>query len=142
MSTDLGYMIEDLIEGRIEEAFISLRTDFREAFKGQTIVDVDGADGTFAESTAFQFEFANGTELTFEADPFSTLDVERDRRILGRKIVDTVWDRSIDHGDGYADHVLRFDVVFEDGEDWNLFEARGPKMVDLTGRVGKVETTD
>ena len=77
MGKDMGWMVEDLLEGRVREVHLTTRSDFTEAFKGQTIVDYGKIDGTF-----------------------------------------------------------------EDGEDWGIFEAVGPKRVDLTGLMTKVETTD
>lgn len=140
MSKDMGWMVEDLLEGRVREAHLTTRSDFMEAFKGQTIVDYGKVDGTFEDQDAYRFDFANGTRLDMQADPFSDMDVDQSRKILGRKIAEVRWSRTVDAD--YRDHVLRLDVTFEDGEDWGIFEAVGPKMVDLTGLMTKVETTD
>ena len=140
MSKDVGWMVEDLLEGRVREAHLMTRSDFTEAFKGQTIVDYGKIAGTFEEPDAYRFDFANGTRLDMQADPFSDMDVDQSRKILGRRIAEVRWSRTVDAD--YQDHVLRLDVTFEDGEDWGIFEAAGPKMVDLTGLMTKVETTD
>lgn len=140
MSKDMGWMVEDLLEGRVREAHLMTRSDFTEAFKGQTIVDYGKIAGTFEDQDAYRFDFANGTRLDMQADPFSDMDVDQSRKILGRKIAEVRWSRTVDAD--YQDHVLRLDVTFEDGEDWGIFEAVGPKMVDLTGLMTKVETTD
>ena len=140
MSKDMGWMVEDLLEGRVREAHLTTRSDFMEAFKGQTIVDYGKVDGTFEDQDAYRFDFANGTRLDMQADPFSDMDVDQSRKILGRKIAEVRWSRTVDAD--YRDHVLRLDVTFEDGEDWGIFEAVGPKMVDLTGLMTKAETTD
>lgn len=140
MSKDMGWMVEDLLEGRVREAHLTTRSDFVEAFKGQTIVDYGKIAGTFEESDAYRFDFANGTRLDMQADPFSDMDVDQSRKILGRRIAEVRWSRTVDAD--YQDHLLRIDVTFEDGEDWGIFEAAGPKMVDLTGLMTRVETTD
>ena len=140
MSEDMGWMVEDLLEGRVREAHLTTRSDFTEAFKGQTIVDYGKIAGTFEEQDAYRFDFANGTRLDMQADPFSDMDVDQSRKILGRKVAEVRWSRTV--GADYQDHVLRLDVTFEDGEDWGIFEAEGPKRVDLTGLMTKVETTD
>lgn len=140
MSKDMGWMVEDLLEGRVREAHLTTRSDFMEEFKGQTIVDYGKVAGTFEESDAYRFDFDNGTRLDMQADPFSDMDVDQSRKILGRRIAEVRRSRTVDAD--YQDHVLRLDVTFEDGEDWGIFEAEGPKMVDLTGLMTKVETTD
>lgn len=140
MSKDMGWMVEDLLEGRVREAHLTTRSDFTEAFKGQTIVDYGKIAGIFEESDAYRFDFANGTRLDMQADPFSDMDVDQSRKILGRRIAEVRWSRTVDAD--YQDHVLRLDVTFEDGEDRGIFEAAGPKKVDLTGLMTKVETTD
>ena len=140
MSKDMGWMVEDLLEGRVREAHLTTRSDFTEALKGQTIVDYGKIAETFEESDAYRFDFANGTRLDLQADPFSDMDVDQSRKILGRRIAEVRWSRTVDAD--YQDHVLRLDVTFEDGEDWGILEAFGPKMVDLTGLMTKVETTD
>ena len=140
MSKDMGWMVEDLLEGRVREAYLTTRSDFMEAFKGQTIVDYGKIAGTFEDQDDYRFDFANGTRLDLQADPFSDMDVDQSRKILGRRIAEVRWSRTVDAD--YQDHVLRLDVTFEDGEDWGIFETAGPEMVDLTGLMTKVETTD
>lgn len=140
MSKDMGWMVEDLLEGRVREAHLATRSDFTEAFKGQTIVDYGKIAGTSEESDAYRLDFANGTRLDLQADQFSDMDVDQSRKILGRRIAEVRWSRTVDAD--YQDHVLRLDVTFEDGEDWGIFEAAGPKMVNLTGLMTKVDTTD
>ena len=140
MSKDMGWMVEDLLEGRVREAYLTTRSDFMEAFKGQTIVDYGKIAGTFEDQDDYRFDFANGTRLDLQADPFSDMDVDQSRKILGRRIAEVRWSRTVDAD--CQDHVLRLDVTFEDGEDWGIFETAGPEMVDLTGLMTKVETTD
>nr|DAV81466.1 MAG TPA: hypothetical protein [Caudoviricetes sp.] len=140
MSKDMGGTVEDLREGWVREAHLASRSDFIEAFRGQVIVDYGKVAGTFEDQDAYRFDFANGTRLDLRADPFSDMDVDQSRKILGRKVAEVRWSRTVDSD--YRDRVLRPDVTFEDGEDWRIFEAVGPKRVDLTGLMTKVETTD
>ena len=133
MSEGLSEKVRALVDGQRAEWLVETRKDFEEAFVGQTIVDVAGVEGS-QDGWAFQLEFASGTMIVIDSDPFSDLDAERNYRIFGRKIAGTSWEQVEDS--------TSFAVRFEDGECWTLFEANGVGRVEVSGLMTKVETTD
>ena len=133
MSEGLSEKVRALVDGQRAEWLVETRKDFEEAFTGQTIVDVAGVEGS-QDGWAFQFEFASGTMIVIDSDPFSDLDAERNYRILGRRIAGTSWET--------ADGLIALAVRFEDGEVWTLVEATGVGRVEVSGLMTKVETTD